>query len=192
LQPTYRGGGGVYYGDGYIAKLRFDDVTDLAIAKTDAPDPVIAGNELRYTLTVSNLCKKAATGVTLADTLPPQITLVSATPTQGSCAQAAGKLTCDLGGIAGLASAEVTLVATVNAHTRGAITNQASVTADQDDPDPRNNSATATTNTNPVGRMFNLTQKGAKKPTQEACCRKNGGRRYARVGMMARATLAHA
>ena len=141
LDPSYGGAG-----DAFVTKVLFEDVTDLAVTKTDAPDPVVAGNELRYTVTVANLCDKAATGVTLTDLLPPQVSLVSATPSQGTCAVAAGTVTCDLGGIAGLASAAVTVVATVNSGETGVLTNQASVTADQDDPDPRNNTATATTN----------------------------------------------
>ncbi len=43
---------------------------DLAVSQTDAPDPARVGQALTYTITVRNNGPKAATGVTLTDTLP--------------------------------------------------------------------------------------------------------------------------
>jgi uncharacterized repeat protein (TIGR01451 family) len=149
VQETYAG-----TGDVFVTKVLFDDVSDISVAKSDMPDPVIVGNELRYTLTVSNLCDKTVTGVTLTDALPPEITLVSVASTQGTCNLAAGNLNCDLGELARFASAEVTLVTTVNAGEQGTILNQTSVAADQEDLDPSNNSATAITNADVVGGVL--------------------------------------
>ena len=50
-----------------------------------------------------------ATNVTMIDVLPTGSTLVSATPSQGSCS---GTLTCNLGTIANGASATVAIVVT--------------------------------------------------------------------------------
>src|SRR6476660_4661292 len=43
---------------------------DVALAKFDAPDPVFAGDNLNYTLVVSNNGNTAAQNVALTDALP--------------------------------------------------------------------------------------------------------------------------
>lgn len=53
---------------------------DLAVSLADAPDPVLSGNLLTYSITLSNLGPATATNVTLLDILPPGVTVVSATP----------------------------------------------------------------------------------------------------------------
>src|SRR5256712_7829455 len=52
----------------------------LAVSKTDSPDPVAAGGNLTYTLSYSNTGNANATGVVITDTIPPNSTLLSATP----------------------------------------------------------------------------------------------------------------
>ena len=56
---------------------------DLAVAKTDSPDPVIAGNNITYTLTLSNNGPSDAQSVTLTDPVPPNTTFFSAMQTGG-------------------------------------------------------------------------------------------------------------
>ena len=51
----------------------------LSIAKSDAPDPVAAGDPLTYTLSFTNTGNAGATGVVVTDTLPPGTSFVSAT-----------------------------------------------------------------------------------------------------------------
>jgi uncharacterized repeat protein (TIGR01451 family) len=123
---------------------------DLAVTKTDSPDPVLVGQNLTYTVTVANGGPDPATGVTLTDTLPANVTYVSATPSQGSCSQAAGVVTCPLGTIAASGSATVTIVVTPQVAAVGTITNTASVTAVEADPNGANNSASQNTTVNPV------------------------------------------
>ncbi len=43
---------------------------DLSIAKADSADPVLPGNSLTYTVTVSNAGPSAANDVAVTDTLP--------------------------------------------------------------------------------------------------------------------------
>jgi uncharacterized repeat protein (TIGR01451 family) len=58
---------------------------DLSITKTDSPDPAIVGNNLTYSIAVHNFGPDPATSVMVTDTLPGNVSFVSATPSQGSC-----------------------------------------------------------------------------------------------------------
>jgi len=117
--------------------------SDLAITKTGAPDPAKPGDVITYTLTVSNSGPTNATNVTVTDTLPSTVSYISATPTQGTCSQTTGTVTCLLGGMNAGSSASISIQ--VTAVTPSSAVNTASVTADQPDPDSSNNSATVTT-----------------------------------------------
>ncbi len=116
---------------------------DLGIAITDAPDPVTQGNSITYGVTVTNNGPDGATGASLAATLPAGVTLVSATPSQGTCD---GVVNCTLGAMASLATATVTIV--VTADSAGTVNYPMSVAAAEADPVTTNNSATATTTVN--------------------------------------------
>jgi uncharacterized repeat protein (TIGR01451 family) len=116
---------------------------DLSITKTDAPDPATVGQNVTYTLTVSNAGPGTATSVAVTDPLPAGLTFVSASPSQGTCAQAAGTVTCALGDLAPSGTATVTIVVTATA--AGTITNTASVQSAVNDPDPTDNSASQPT-----------------------------------------------
>jgi uncharacterized repeat protein (TIGR01451 family) len=120
---------------------------DLSVAMSDSPDPVTVRDQLTYTVTVRNDGPGGATGVTLVDTLP-DAAFVSATPTQGACVQqgkgrSGGVLTCELGPLAAGNGATVTIV--LSPSREGAITNTASVRANEPDPDGADNTATETT-----------------------------------------------
>ena len=79
------------------AETTVRSVADLSLTKSDAPDPVLAGELLTYTLGVSNGGPRDATNTTLTDTLPAGVTFDSATPSQGTCSEASGTVTCALG-----------------------------------------------------------------------------------------------
>jgi uncharacterized repeat protein (TIGR01451 family) len=121
---------------------------DLQITKSDTPDPVIAGNQLTYTIQVTNAGPSTATGVTVTDVLPSTVTFVSATSTVGTVSNTAGTVTGSIGTLASGASATLTLLVTVAPATRGTISNTATVTGTQTDSNTANNTATTTSTAN--------------------------------------------
>ena len=79
--------------------------TDLGITKSASPEPVQAGGSLTYTVTVNNYGPSTATNVKVIDTLPPGVTLVSATGTGWTCVPAGSTVSCTLPSLALGASA---------------------------------------------------------------------------------------
>jgi serine protease len=123
---------------------------DLSVTKVADRDPVAAGTELTYTLTVANAGPNSAAGVELLDELPAEVALVTADPRCGP-PTVAGELTCMLGDLAAGASTEVEIAVAVPAdlvHLAGApvtITNRATVSSPTDDLDPTNDTTTLDT-----------------------------------------------
>jgi uncharacterized repeat protein (TIGR01451 family) len=137
--------------------------TDLSITKADNPDPVVRGNDLTYTIKVTNNGTGGtadATNVVVTDNLPSasDVDFVSATPSVGSCTKAGNTVTCQLGQINAGASATVTIV--VKTKKPGTLSNTANVASPQDTT-PGNNSATATTT---------VTNKAGKPPKAQPSC----------------------
>jgi len=129
--------------------------TDMSLFKSGAPNPVNVGSNLTYTLIATNNGPGGATNVTITDTLPAGVTFVSANASQGSCSQAAGTVTCNVGALPSIAlnSATATIVVTPQAGAAPSITNNATVSATEPDPNPANNSASVTTTVTPVADL---------------------------------------
>ena len=113
--------------------------TDLQVTKTASAASIQPGDNVTYTITVTNNGPSNATGVTVTDPIPTDLTYVSATPSAGSCSYTAPTVTCSLGSLANGASATITLVATGSAV--GLPVNVATVAASQVDCVPANNSS---------------------------------------------------
>ncbi|HEX5701912.1 MAG TPA: CHRD domain-containing protein [Pyrinomonadaceae bacterium] len=111
---------------------------DVSITKTASPNPGLSGSTLTYRLVIGNSGPAAATNVNVTDNLPGGVTFGSATTTQGSCS-GTGPVNCSIGTLASGASAIVTITVTPTAS--GQITNNATVTATEADPDSSNNTA---------------------------------------------------
>jgi uncharacterized repeat protein (TIGR01451 family) len=122
---------------------------DLAVTKTDSPDPVIAGNNLTYTINFSNNGPSDAQTVTVTDAVPANTTFVSATVTTGTgwSTSTAGPIVFSKATVAASETAVFTIVVKVNANTaNGAtISNTTTAATTTTDPTAGNNSATATT-----------------------------------------------
>jgi uncharacterized repeat protein (TIGR01451 family) len=127
------------------------DIADLSLTKTDDADPVIAGSNLTYTLTITNTGPDAATNAVLNDTLPAQTTFVSLAAAAGwTCTTpavgATGAVSCSNPSMAA-GSAAFTLVVNVAPTTppNTVITNNATVVSATADPSTGSESDSETT-----------------------------------------------
>jgi uncharacterized repeat protein (TIGR01451 family) len=104
----------------------------ISVTKTDAPDPVTAGDNVAYTAHVTNHGPDPATGVFLDDSVPSDATFVSASGTGWTCDSepSEGHLTCDGPNLGVGESSDVTLVVTTTnpPPEGGTITNSVTVT----------------------------------------------------------------
>lgn len=115
---------------------------DVSISKTASPNPGVVGAVLTYRLIVSNNGPASATNINVTDNLPSTVTFGLASVTQGSCS-GSGPVNCSIGTLAAGASAVITITVTPTAS--GQITNNASVVANEADPDASNNIASLVT-----------------------------------------------
>ncbi len=124
---------------GLGTKAELPPEADLTVVKIDAPDPAQAGSNLTYVATVRNLGPDTANDVVLVEFLPNGVTLISATPSQGSCVS----VTCVLGDMPAAASAVIEILVHVNlnldAGTSKTITSTSCANGSTLDRDPDNN-----------------------------------------------------
>ncbi|MDI6051349.1 DUF11 domain-containing protein, partial [Flavobacterium sp. XS2P24] len=114
--------------------------SNVSVAKTvDNPTPNVGSNVI-FTLTASNAGPSSATGTNVTDVLPAGYTFVSATASTGTYTSGTGVWS--VGTLANGASATLNITATVNA--TGSYANTATITANEADPTPGNNTATST------------------------------------------------
>jgi uncharacterized repeat protein (TIGR01451 family) len=116
---------------------------NLSLAQTASPNPGIAGATLSYRLVVTNNGPASATNVAVADNLPSGVVFGSVSTTQGACG-GTGPVNCTIGTLSNGASAIITINVT-SPTAAGQITNNASVTAGETDPDTSNNSSSLVT-----------------------------------------------
>ena len=128
-----------------IVTVTVDTAADLTIVMADTPDPVVAGELLTYTVTVTNQGPADALDVAVSDTLPMG---VSGPVTSGCAEDPIGAPTCSLGTIAVSDSAVYTLTVTVDPDTTGSLINTAQVTASTNLINTGDDSTNATTSVN--------------------------------------------
>ncbi len=114
---------------------------DLTVVKS-GPAQAAYGQQFDYTITVANLGVTTASDVILVDTLPPEVTYVSANPAPVSVI--GDKLSFSLGDMAYLQEATVTITVET-AVSEGVAVNTATVSTPDEESDLTNNTATCTT-----------------------------------------------
>ena len=132
--------------DAAAAEVNGQPAADIAVTKTvDNATPAV-GTTVTFTVTATNRGPTGATGVVVTDALPAGLTLVSATPSQGTYTAP----TWTVGALAADDSATLVIVATVD--TPGGLVNKAEKTQQVEaDPNPANDSASVTLNAARVG-----------------------------------------
>ncbi|MFN2608272.1 MAG: hypothetical protein ABR511_10365 [Acidimicrobiales bacterium] len=121
---------------------------DVSITKSATPSPVVAGGELDWHVDATNHGPDAADNVTVVDDLPAGDTPF-AVATPPTCTIAGQHVSCALGTLAVGATVPIVIRTQVSPSYDvagggpGTVTNTATVSADQLDPNPANNSASS-------------------------------------------------
>jgi uncharacterized repeat protein (TIGR01451 family) len=139
--------GQVYVTGGQTARLDSDPVAppptvDVALALTDAPDPLKVGATLVYTATVTNLGNTAAAGVTYQQALPRTVTWQGAVPSVGTCT-GTRSVSCSLGTLPAGGTATVSVM--VRVARAGKLAGSGQVTTTSVDANAANNAASTST-----------------------------------------------
>ncbi|HEX5762629.1 MAG TPA: hypothetical protein VFY04_05865 [Solirubrobacterales bacterium] len=134
-----------------LPQAQTEGEADLAVSKSDSPDPVVVGTTLTYTVQVVNRGPSPALGVRLTDKLPQSLDNIAVSTTQGTCAVNGRTVNCDLGVIGVGTGATIPTVAISGTPTRpGRITNSATVRSRTRDPRAGNDLVTESTRVLPL------------------------------------------
>ena len=124
--------------DGYYACCGLS--ADLGISVTASTNSVLVGQDFDYTITITNAGPDAAASVTVTDTLPSNVTFVSASP---GCVNLGGTVICNAGVLASGSAGNFTI--SVMAAAAGYVGNRVGIGAATPDPNTANNTAAVVT-----------------------------------------------
>ena len=116
---------------------------DLSIDKSVAANPALIGTTVDWVLLVTNHGPDTATNVVISDTLPAPFTVASVTAPGLSCTTIVQTVQCATATLANGASVTVTVTANVGGPVTSSVTNTATVGSGAFDPDPGNNTDSA-------------------------------------------------
>ncbi|MGA8408216.1 MAG: C25 family cysteine peptidase [Candidatus Acidiferrales bacterium] len=147
------------------------NTANIVVTNSASPNPVQAGNNITYVITVTNQGPSAATTVTFNDTVPTNTTFFSfaQSGTVWSCPSpgSGGKVTCTIGTLAPGATSTLTLVVNVASGTASGtvISDTASTSTATPDSNPSSNSATANVTVASAGQYdLSITKTGSPNP----------------------------
>ena len=123
------------------------------MTKGDSPDPVLSGDNVTYTVLVTNNGPGTASNVNLTDPLPAGTTFNSCLSSIGTCSGPTpgtnGTVTASIGTMGPSGAVTVTIVVNVSAGAGTTLSNTATATSSTADPVAANNNGTATTFVSP-------------------------------------------
>ena len=125
---------GSTYSGGFFFCVPTD--VEIWVEKTGSASPVTAGEAMTYSLTIYNDGPSAAENVVVTDTLPAEVTFVSASPTPDS---GPNPLVWNLGTLTAGESRDILITVTVNADVTAGFTNMVIITTTTPGDDPSNN-----------------------------------------------------
>jgi uncharacterized repeat protein (TIGR01451 family) len=114
--------------------------SDLELSRQPSTEIVASGGQATYRLTVRNNGPLAAGGVAVVSTLPVNTTFVAGGSSPGCAPNPAGKVTCDLGHLPDGAERNLVIQLQVTAAAGALLTHNLTVSSNQPDPKPANNS----------------------------------------------------
>ena len=121
---------------------------DVAVTKVLTEGGTVAGRPVAWTITVSNAGPATARDIVVVDAVPAPVTSVTATPSAGACAVTPGTtgatVTCRIGDVPGAGASTVVVRGTIDPAFRGAMTNSATATGPDTDPEVSNNTGSVT------------------------------------------------
>lgn len=119
---------------------------DVSLTVTDTPDVVLLGDDLTYTIIVSNAGPANATDIIVTDPLPGGLSYVSASTSAGACGNVSGIIFCVIDTLEAGGTARIDIVATTLS--AGIITNTATISRAEPDPYLPNNTVSAVSTIN--------------------------------------------
>ncbi|SDT31847.1 conserved repeat domain-containing protein [Friedmanniella luteola] len=128
-----------------VAALEVVTAADVRATSSLSTDVLVAGGTATYTLTAANAGPSDATGVTLTDTVPAGLTVVSVAPSTGSCTVEGQIVRCGVDRLSPGGTLTVRVAVAVAADATGSRSSTVTVGSAVPDPAAGNNSDTTTT-----------------------------------------------